>query len=452
MDLTNSLSNSQISLLAKGLSFVPSTIRQRAPEIHWSDFERKIQWRLNPRYHRIKYDEVLEKLIPHRTPTIAKNSIDHTPKTGLMEFVSKERDKLFNAMKNSTKNRERDNLTVDERFAIEQLRNNRDVVIKPADKGGMVVIMKRCDYIREGLRQLSDTSTYLPIPGPLQKRNVLALKKIIEAMKYHGEVTLKLANCLLDYTKVRHREFYLLPKVHKPRSDWVTKCQPKGRPIVSNIDTEFSASSKYLDYFISPLTKHVPTLLKDTNDFISSLKLAVVGLSTESLKKCVLVTGDIEACYPSIPHKEAINTVAEFLCKYPQNGRPNDRHLLELLTLQMTSNDIMFNGSFFKQIKGISMGQCWAPTVCNLYFDKLDRMIMQSRPVFYGRFVDDTFLIWDREMEELNALITQINGWKRGIKLNFEVGVRVTFLDVEIFKDERNCILHRPYFKKTGEK
>ena len=52
------------------------------------------------------------------------------------------------------------NLKKEEWTAITTLRNNRDIVIKPADKGGNIVIMNREDYIKEGLKQLSDTNYY----------------------------------------------------------------------------------------------------------------------------------------------------------------------------------------------------------------------------------------------------------------------------------------------------
>ena len=38
--------------------------------------------------------------------------------------------------------------------------NNKDIVIKPADKGGNIVIMNKQDYIQEGLRQLSNSNHY----------------------------------------------------------------------------------------------------------------------------------------------------------------------------------------------------------------------------------------------------------------------------------------------------
>ena len=54
----------------------------------------------------------------------------------------------------------RQNITKAERNAIKELSNNKEIVIKPADKGGATVILNTTDYITEGLRQLSDPHFY----------------------------------------------------------------------------------------------------------------------------------------------------------------------------------------------------------------------------------------------------------------------------------------------------
>ena len=45
---------------------------------------------------------------------------------------------------------------------IEELKNNKEIIIKPADKGSAVVVMDLNDYTREGLRQLDDENFYSP--------------------------------------------------------------------------------------------------------------------------------------------------------------------------------------------------------------------------------------------------------------------------------------------------
>ena len=48
------------------------------------------------------------------------------------------------------------NLSHKELQAMRDLHNNPDITIKPADKGGSIVIMNTMDYIQEAQRQLSN--------------------------------------------------------------------------------------------------------------------------------------------------------------------------------------------------------------------------------------------------------------------------------------------------------
>ena len=44
---------------------------------------------------------------------------------------------------------------------MRNIRDDRNVIIKPADKGSAVVIWNRNDYFKEAEKQLSDKSAYL---------------------------------------------------------------------------------------------------------------------------------------------------------------------------------------------------------------------------------------------------------------------------------------------------
>ena len=52
------------------------------------------------------------------------------------------------------------NLKKEEWTAITTLRNKKDILIKPADKGGNIVITYKQDYLQEGLKQLSSRNHY----------------------------------------------------------------------------------------------------------------------------------------------------------------------------------------------------------------------------------------------------------------------------------------------------
>lgn len=59
------------------------------------------------------------------------------------------------------------NITREEHQALISLKNNKTIVIKPADKGSAVVIMNRNQYIWEVNRQLSDKMFYMQLIKPI---------------------------------------------------------------------------------------------------------------------------------------------------------------------------------------------------------------------------------------------------------------------------------------------
>ena len=53
------------------------------------------------------------------------------------------------------------NLPQEEKQALQDLRHRTDIIIKPADKGGAVVVWSRDLYNQEAHRELSDNRFYL---------------------------------------------------------------------------------------------------------------------------------------------------------------------------------------------------------------------------------------------------------------------------------------------------
>lgn len=69
-----------------------------------------------------------------------------------------------------------DNLTSDERLALKRLTADDSIVIRHADKGGIVVVLDSETYNQEALHQLSDTHIYQPLTSnpisPFKKKNI----------------------------------------------------------------------------------------------------------------------------------------------------------------------------------------------------------------------------------------------------------------------------------------
>lgn len=66
----------------------------------------------------------------------------------------------------SINNKDKNNLTREQTTALYELKNNKEIVIKPADKGGATVILDTEAYIHEALRQLENRTYYVQYLKP----------------------------------------------------------------------------------------------------------------------------------------------------------------------------------------------------------------------------------------------------------------------------------------------
>ena len=117
-----------------------------------------------------------------------------------------------------------DNLTPVERTALQSLRSNEDIIIKPADKGSAVVVMDKSAYIREAVRQLSDDRFYSKSDKDPTKQFSDEITNELNNMYDYGYIDEKALKYLIPDSPKPGR-FYLLPKIHKANNP--------GRPIDS---------------------------------------------------------------------------------------------------------------------------------------------------------------------------------------------------------------------------
>ena len=114
-----------------------------------------------------------------------------------------------------------DNLTNDERQALKRLKTDKDIVILPADKGRVTVVMDRTDYHDKMNGLVNDKQTYEelkrdPTPALQRKLNskLLKLKKTdaIDIRRYYR----------LRCPVPQPPKLYGLPKLHKPNMIYST--------------------------------------------------------------------------------------------------------------------------------------------------------------------------------------------------------------------------------------
>ena len=344
----------------------------------------------------------------------------------------------------------RNNLNDGEVKALKNIRQNSDIIIKSADKGSATVIMDKQNYINEGYRQLDDNRYYKKIENPIYSETSLKVNEILLDLLNKKFITEKQFEYLKSPAEPRPRQFYMLPKIHKPLDKWPVPNMPPGRPIISDCSSESYKVSEYIDHFLQPLASSHDSYLKDTSDFLNKLKQ--VKISENSL----IVTMDVESMYTNIDHESGLAAVKKAFEKNPDPRRP-DQQILDLLELSLKNNDFQFNGETFLQTKGTAMGKKFAPSYANIFMAHFETEAMKKcylKPTVYFRFLDDVFCVWDHGRENLDTFLEILNSHHPAVKLTATVEENSNdFLDVTIFKgpllQEKGIFDTKVYFKPT---
>ena len=138
-----------------------------------------------------------------------------------------------------------DNLTPGERATLISLRQRTDIVTKPADKGGAVVVWDRNLYKQEAESQLSDSTFYERLDRDFTVDYNKTVCEMVKEAITKGELPASAVNLVVE--NPRTSRFYLLPKIHKPGNP--------GRPIVSACNRPTELIATYLDRITTPLVQ-----------------------------------------------------------------------------------------------------------------------------------------------------------------------------------------------------
>lgn len=143
IDISKSLSNSEKSVLQRGLTFCPTNNRINEFELHRDITEFSRRMRLKE-FFADKPADTGPADSTLRAPSTWCPDTDQTPELDMyVKAVSKE---ILETTKQSHKQK---NLSSSEQQTLNKLSANTDIIIKPADKGGSIVILPIESYKRK---------------------------------------------------------------------------------------------------------------------------------------------------------------------------------------------------------------------------------------------------------------------------------------------------------------
>ena len=324
----------------------------------------------------------------------------------------------------------RSNITHDERQALLSLSRRKDIVIKPADKGGSVVVWSKTAYTQEANRQLDDGTFYAPVAMDKTVPNNEEAKSTITRLIESDDLPNEAKSLLLHPSELGKPCFYMLPKIHKMKD---MNDLPLGRPIVSAISCPTEKISQFLDGIFQKIVTNLPTYIKDTNDVLNILKNTDLCSTTNEWS---LFTMDVKALYTSIPHSDGLQAIRHFVEHHPTPD-VSPTAIVRLTELVLTLNSFEFNGCFFDQISGVAMGTKMGPSYANLFMgfleSKLHSQYTGPIPFLFKRYIDDCLGITSMPMTDILSFIEFMNNLHPSIKFTHEISSStVDFLDIKI--------------------
>ena len=326
------------------------------------------------------------------------------------------------------------NLTKDEWSSMRKLAEDKNIVIKAADKGSNIVVWDRDDYLKEANNQLSDITKYRFCD--FSERDLLKLveknNKLFLDLRKEGFVTEKdLKYFLFDNKNSSNLgKFYLLPKIHK------RLVNVPGRPVISNCGTPTEKASEFLDHLLQPVMRSGKSYIKDTSHFLEKIK--DLG---EVPEDAILVTADVVGLYPSIPHNDGLAILEKQLDKVPQKKLPTSE-IVKLAEFVLKNNFFEFNGDIVHQVSGTAIGTKFAPSYACIFMDFIENQFLEgesSQPWVWLRYIDDIFFVWTKGEKELIKFMERLNKFHTNLKFTFDWSPeKINFLDLSIkLKDKK---------------
>ncbi|VDI73170.1 Hypothetical predicted protein [Mytilus galloprovincialis] len=169
-------------------------------------------------------------------------------------------------------------------MALQSLKQNKEIVIKKADKNSSTVILDKKNYIEQALSQLNDGIHYeqIAISHCTEIYNLIESKvKILHEQSHIDDISLRY---LLDtkVEKIQVGRLYLLPKIHKidlnirneirSNKELLQRVQIPGRPIISLCNSPIERIGQFIDYFLQPIVRQLWTFTQDTTFFINKIE------------------------------------------------------------------------------------------------------------------------------------------------------------------------------------
>ncbi|XP_068739082.1 uncharacterized protein [Montipora capricornis] len=253
------------------------------------------------------------------------------------------RAKVLNLLEHNDKVKDQ-KVSDEERKAIDDLKKDDSIMILPADKGRVIVVLNKEEYHTKCQAILSDTNTYKKLKADPTSRYKKEFATALRDLKDRKVIDYALHSKLYT-TCDQTTRFCGLPKIYK------VNCPL--RPIVSSIGTISYQIPRYVADILSPLVGKTEHYVKNSKAFAEEVRTLQVAPDEE------LRSYDVSALFTSVPVDKALVLIHK---KLEEDDTLKDRtpmapkDVVTLLSLCLNCTYFLYQGQFYQQIHGAAMG------------------------------------------------------------------------------------------------
>jgi len=411
-------------ILSKGLKFIPTTNKYDITKLQSDLCEWERRMRLKEYFHDKQNDQEKDNIKPWM-----KKKSRFTPTPGREKSLDTYIDAVKREILYGLKDRVQSNISDKESKALQSLLNDSSIIIRPADKGSGVVVVNTEDYIKNLEKEMNECDSYEKNNGKCKHEASRAVKKVANKLYRDGLIDQELK----DYLIPKHPQEAKLkgnPKIHKNNNPY--------RTIVNGIRTATENMAEVAEKELNEFVETTPSYIKDTTDFLTKLQ----EIPNEIPENTMLFCFDVIKLYPSIPKQKGLEACREALDTRTDKTIPS-KAIEEMITTVLDNNIITFNGTEYKQRKGVAIGSKLGRNFACAYMRKWDEELMKNEfiPIFYKRYIDDGFGFWTHGLEKLNEFLMFANQIDESIQVEMRVGGKeIEFLDTIVKIEDRKVI------------
>ncbi|XP_069992388.1 uncharacterized protein [Penaeus vannamei] len=186
------------------------------------------------------------------------------------------------------------------------------------------------------------------------------------------------------------------------------------RPIVSSINTFNYNLAKFLVKIIQPLTINEYTTT-NTLDFEEEIKQLNIEDSS------VMASFDVESLFIHVPLSETTQIITDSISdeSISQFGL-NKKQFNSFLNVATRDSVFTFDNKLYTQIDGVAMGAPLGPSYANAFLchyecNWLNNCPNDFKPIFYKRYIDDTYLLFTQQ-SHIEQFLSYLNDQHPNIK------------------------------------